>query len=57
MVSLSFLPMLKTFGEFNTFMLFAIISFASIIFVRFVIPETKGKTLEEIEKNWIKGNV
>ena len=57
MVSLSFLPMLKAFGEFNTFMLFAVISFVSIIFVRFVIPETKGKSLEEIERNWIKGNV
>ncbi len=57
MVSLSFLPMLKAFGEFNTFMLFAVISFISIIFVRFVIPETKGKSLEEIERNWIKGNV
>lgn len=54
MVSLSFLPMLKYFGEFNTFMVFAGISFLSIIFVRFVIPETKGVTLEDIERNWIK---
>ncbi|MDO5437693.1 MAG: sugar porter family MFS transporter [bacterium] len=53
-VSLSFLPMLKHFGEFNTFMLFSVLSFLSIIFVRFVIPETKGVTLETIERNWIK---
>lgn len=52
-VSLSFLPMLKAFGEFNTFILFSIISFISIIFVRFVIPETKGVTLEEIERKFI----
>lgn len=53
-VSISFLPMLKTLGEFNTFILFAMLSFLSIIFVKFVIPETKGATLEEIERNWIK---
>ena len=53
-ISLLFLPMLKTFGEFNTFMLFALISFAGIIFVRFVIPETKGISLEEIERSWKK---
>ena len=53
-VSLSFLPMLKAFGEFNTFMLFSILSILSIIFVKYIIPETKGITLEDIEKNWMK---
>lgn len=53
-ISLSFLPMLKHFGEFNTFILFSILSFLSIIFVKFIIPETKGVSLEEIESNWIK---
>lgn len=53
-VSISFLPMLKTFGEFNTFMLFSILSFLSIIFVKYVIPETKGISLEEIERSWVK---
>lgn len=55
-VSLSFLPMLKAFGEFNTFMLFSILSILSIIFVKYVIPETKGITLEEIERNWLKND-
>ena len=53
-VSVSFLSMLKHFGEFNTFMLFSVISFLSIIFIRFVIPETKGVSLEDIERNWQK---
>ena len=53
-VSLAFLPMLKMFGEFKTFILFALLSFLSIIFVRFVIPETKGVSLEEIERTAIK---
>ena len=52
-VSLSFLPMLHKFGEFKTFILFAVLSFLSIAFVRYAIPETKGKTLEEIEKGWL----
>jgi len=53
-VSLSFLTMLDKFGEYNTFMLYSIISFLSIIFVKFVVPETKGVSLEEIERNWVK---
>lgn len=53
-VSISFLPMLKYLGEFNTFMLFSALSFLSIIFVKFVIPETKGVSLEDIERNWQK---
>ena len=27
---------------------------ALVIFVKCIVPETKGKTLEEIEKMWIK---
>ncbi len=53
-ISLLFLPALKVFGEFNIFMFFSVISFLSIIFVRFVIPETKGETLENIERNQLK---
>lgn len=53
-VSLSFLPMLEHFGEFSTFILFSVLSFLSIIFVKYVIPETKGVSLEEIERNWTK---
>ncbi|MCD8025119.1 MAG: sugar porter family MFS transporter [Candidatus Gastranaerophilales bacterium] len=53
-VSLLFLPMIKFFGGCKTFTIFAIISFLGIIFVWKLIPETKGKSLEIIEKNWIE---
>ena len=41
-------------GLDGLFCLFAIIAFASIIFGYFVIPETFGKTLEEIEDHYRK---
>jgi len=54
-VTLSFLPMLKHFGESHSFWLFAAICFLSMVFCYFKIPETKGVTLEQIEKNWLNG--
>ncbi len=53
-VSISFLPLLNKIGEFKTFLIFSVLSFLSIIFVKYVIPETKGITLEDIERNWQK---
>ena len=40
---------LNQFGGATLFGIFAICSFLSLIFVKIWIPETKGKTLEEIE--------
>lgn len=36
-------------GSYGAFWIFAIISVLSAIFVFFLVPETKGKTLEEIQ--------
>jgi SP family arabinose:H+ symporter-like MFS transporter len=41
-------------GVSYTFWMYAIISAISIWFVWKVIPETKGKSLEEIEHYWLK---
>ena len=51
-VVLSFLPMLETFGKAPTFMFFGLITILSLFFVYFLVPETKGISLEKIEDNW-----
>lgn len=39
-----------SFGTHTTFWIFAVISAIGTVFVFFVVPETKGKTLDEIQK-------
>jgi sugar porter (SP) family MFS transporter len=47
-------PMLnKKLGSAGTFWLYAAISVAGFIFVKFQLPETKGKTLEQIERELV----
>ncbi|KAL9244530.1 hypothetical protein vseg_018299 [Gypsophila vaccaria] len=48
-VSLSFLSVAKAISVPGTFLVFAVLSAISVVFVHIVILETKGKTLEEIE--------
>ncbi len=46
-------PMLESLvGKSWTFWMYAGFSLASLLFVFFFLPETKGKTLEEIEASW-----
>ena len=46
-------PILKdSIGVGNTFLIYMMMAFAAFVFVWKMIPETKGKTLEEIEKTW-----
>ena len=40
----------KTIGPANTFWVFAAICVAGFLFIKFRVPETKGKTLEQIER-------
>lgn len=39
-----------SFGAHTTFWIFAVISVIGTVFVFFLVPETKGKTLDEIQK-------
>lgn len=48
-VSLSFLPLVGAIGESWTFWMYALIGVASWLFTYRFVPETKGRTLEEIE--------
>jgi hypothetical protein len=50
-VAFTFLPLLKALGA-STFWLYALIGVIALVFVLRLVPETKGKTLEEIEASW-----
>ena len=45
---------LDKLGGCITFLIFLFICILSILFVKFVVPETKGLSLEEIEQKWNK---
>ncbi len=53
LVSLTFPVLVDYFGDPFTFWLYASMCVVTFLFVFFVVPETKGKTLEEIERNWL----
>jgi sugar porter (SP) family MFS transporter len=50
-VSLLFLPVIDAVGEDVTFWILAALCVASWFFVRRLVPETKGRTLEEISED------
>jgi sugar porter (SP) family MFS transporter len=47
-VSLTFLSLLKAAGTSLTFIIYGVFCILTLIFVRYVIPETKGRELESI---------
>ncbi len=51
-VANSIFPRLLEWSQFKTFSLFTLACFAMVIFVFICVPETKGKTLEQIEEYW-----
>ena len=52
LVSLTFLTLLEVIGSARTFWLYGLFAIAAWIFSYFRVPETKGRTLEEIEDFW-----
>jgi MFS family permease len=42
----------RRFGAAGTFWIYAGVCVAGFLFIRWRLPETKGKTLEEIEGTW-----
>jgi sugar porter (SP) family MFS transporter len=50
LVSLTFLSLVQALGPSWTFWLYGLLATGSLLFSYFVVPETKGRTLEEIEQ-------
>jgi SP family arabinose:H+ symporter-like MFS transporter len=46
--------MLENLGPTVIFSIFAGVSLFGSLFIYFLVPETKGRTLEEIERSWMK---
>lgn len=53
-VTLVFPWELENLGATGTFMIYGVFAALAFVFVKFVIVETKGKTLEEIEQSLVK---
>ncbi|OAS16820.1 MFS transporter [Paenibacillus oryzisoli] len=51
-VSQTFPPLLSSAGPAITFWIFGILSLVTFVFTMRVVPETKGRSLEEIESLW-----
>jgi MFS transporter, SP family, galactose:H+ symporter len=51
-VALTFLSLLHSLGRSATFWLYAVIGIAAWFFAYRLVPETKGRTLEQIDAEW-----
>ncbi len=54
-VALSFLTLTQVLGKSVTFWLYGLVSIGAWLFAFFLVPETRGKSLEEIEAHWRAG--
>jgi MFS transporter, SP family, galactose:H+ symporter len=51
-VSFTFLTLIEVLGPSMTFWVYALLAVASWLFAYYLVPETKGRTLEEIERSF-----
>ena len=54
-VAMTFLTLVKVLGRSGTFWLYGVIAVAAWVFFYRLVPETKGKSLEQIEEHWRAG--
>jgi SP family galactose:H+ symporter-like MFS transporter len=54
-VAVTFLTLVDVLGRPGTFWLYGVIAVAAWVFFYLFVPETKGKTLEQIEAHWRAG--
>ena len=57
LVSMTFLTLVELIGSAWTFWLYGVLAIASLMFCYYLVPETKGRSLEEIEASWRSGAV
>ena len=50
-ISLTFPTLLSAIGISNLFLIYAAIGIGAFLFVKYLVTETKGKSLEEIEED------
>jgi sugar porter (SP) family MFS transporter len=55
-VSSTFLSLTEAVGHSMTFWLYGLMSLVAWVFFSILLPETKGRSLEEIESSWLKNN-
>jgi SP family galactose:H+ symporter-like MFS transporter len=54
-VAVTFLTLVGVLGHAGTFWLYGVIAIGAWVFFYLLVPETKGKTLEQIEAHWRAG--
>lgn len=54
-VSLTFLTLTEALGTSGAFLLFALFSLIGLVFIYFLVPETRGLQFEQVEKMLEKG--
>lgn len=54
-IAFTFLKLVNTLGVDMTFWLYALVCVAGLFWGYYYIPETKGRSLEEIEQHWREG--
>jgi hypothetical protein len=55
LITVTFLSLVKWIGEGGAFLLYAAIGVFAFFFIRRLVPETKGQTLEQIQAHWHAG--
>jgi len=53
-VALTFLDLADMLGHAGVFLLYAVLTFAGLVFAYVLVPETKGLTLEAVQALWTK---